>query len=62
MTGRIKKKYIQAFSEEANAHDRDIETIAISLAIAGKVDFLRVHNVRDHMRALVAHSVFRKPA
>jgi 2-amino-4-hydroxy-6-hydroxymethyldihydropteridine diphosphokinase/dihydropteroate synthase len=61
MVGHSRKSYIQAFSAESNAHDRDIETIAISLAIAGKVDFLRVHNVRDHMKALVAHSVLRRP-
>lgn len=55
MIGHSRKSYIQAFSKEANPCNRDIETIAISLAIAHKADFLRVHNVRDHVKAMVAH-------
>lgn len=60
MVGHSRKSYIQAFSEEFHAHHRDLETIAISLALADKVDFLRVHTVRDHMKALVAHSLFHR--
>jgi 2-amino-4-hydroxy-6-hydroxymethyldihydropteridine diphosphokinase/dihydropteroate synthase len=55
MLGHSRKSYINAFSEEANAHSRDLETIGISLAIKNNVDFLRIHNVKDHMRALVSY-------
>ena len=57
MIGHSRKTYINAFSQ-VNASDRDIETIAISSTLKGKVDFLRVHNVEDHMRFLVAHENF----
>ncbi len=57
MAGHSRKSYIQAFSNEKHANLRDIETIAISLSIKNKVDFLRVHNVKDHMKALVAHHI-----
>jgi 2-amino-4-hydroxy-6-hydroxymethyldihydropteridine diphosphokinase/dihydropteroate synthase len=57
MIGHSRKSYINAFSQ-VNASDRDIETIAISSVLKGKVDFLRVHNVEDHMRFLVAHENF----
>ena len=57
MIGHSRKSYIQAFSSEVTASERDIETIALSLALKDKVDFLRVHNVKDHMRAFVAHDI-----
>ncbi len=57
MIGHSRKSYINAFSQ-VDAANRDIETIAISSVIKGKVDFLRVHNVEDHMRFLVAHENF----
>ncbi len=57
MIGHSRKSYIQTFSSEANASERDIETIALSLALKDKIDFLRVHNVKDHMRAFVAHDI-----
>lgn len=56
MSGHSRKSYIKGFSLES-ADKRDIETIAISLFLKDKVDFLRIHNVKDHMRALVAHEV-----
>lgn len=62
MVGHSRKSYIQAFSKELNAYNLDIETIIISLAIADKVDFLRIHNVRDHRKALVAHYLFQRGA
>jgi 2-amino-4-hydroxy-6-hydroxymethyldihydropteridine diphosphokinase/dihydropteroate synthase len=55
MIGHSRKSYIHVFSEEPYAYARDIETIGASLAIKDKVDFLRVHNVKDHMKALVAY-------
>ncbi|MDD9335353.1 MAG: dihydropteroate synthase [Rickettsiaceae bacterium] len=55
MIGHSRKSYIHAFSEESHAYARDIETIGVSLAIKDKVDFLRVHNVKDHMKALIAY-------
>lgn len=57
MIGHSRKSYINAFSQ-TSAANRDIETIAISSALKGKVDFLRVHNVADHMRFLVVHENF----
>lgn len=57
MIGHSRKSYINAFSQ-AIAFNRDIETIAISSILKGKVDFLRVHNVEDHMKFLVAHEIF----
>ena len=59
MIGHSRKSYILAISHELEAHNRDPETIAISLALADHADFLRVHNVADHMKALVAHSLCR---
>jgi hypothetical protein len=38
--------------------DRDIETIAVSCFLAEKVDFLRVHNVEDHMHFLAVYKNF----
>lgn len=55
MIGHSRKNYIRSFSEEEIASNRDIETIGISLAVMNSVNYLRVHNVRDHMRAIVAY-------
>jgi 2-amino-4-hydroxy-6-hydroxymethyldihydropteridine diphosphokinase/dihydropteroate synthase len=45
-----RKSFIAGFSSET-AENRDIETLAISdFAAAKKMDYLRIHNVRDHMR------------
>lgn len=57
MVGHSRKSYITAFSLAPNAYERDPETIAISLALADSVDYVRVHNVQDHMRSLVAQQV-----
>jgi 2-amino-4-hydroxy-6-hydroxymethyldihydropteridine diphosphokinase/dihydropteroate synthase len=52
--GHSRKSFISAFST-LEAKDRDIETIAVSnFAIDMKVDYLRIHNVKDHMRFFVA--------
>ena len=59
MVGHSRKSFIGSFSM-ASAAERDVETIAISQAIADKIDFLRVHNVRDHMRAMVAQSMLSR--
>lgn len=58
MMGHSRKSYISAFSLEGDACDRDVETISLSLALQSKVDFLRVHNVRDHMKALVSSNIY----
>jgi hypothetical protein len=34
----------------------DIETLAMSLALMGDVDIMRVHSPREHMRAMVAYN------
>lgn len=36
-----------------------LETIALSSALNNKVDFLRVHNVRDHIRFFVAQAALQ---
>ncbi|MDR2724344.1 MAG: dihydropteroate synthase [Holosporaceae bacterium] len=49
-----RKTFISSFSNTLT-ENRDIETIAISdFAAMKKIDYLRVHNVRDHMRFFVA--------
>ena len=53
LIGHSRKRYISAFSRSSPA-DRDIETIAISNLIAKDVDYLRVHDVSNHIKALVA--------
>lgn len=55
MVGHSRKSFMTAFTNQA-ASERDIETIAISAALQNKVDYLRVHNVRDHMRFFVAQN------
>ncbi|MCC8483389.1 MAG: dihydropteroate synthase [Rickettsia endosymbiont of Labidopullus appendiculatus] len=59
MVGHSRKSYIQAFST-VDAKNRDIETIATSLALKDKVDFLRVHNVRNHMRFFTTYQNFHQ--
>jgi 2-amino-4-hydroxy-6-hydroxymethyldihydropteridine diphosphokinase / dihydropteroate synthase len=55
MIGHSRKSYISALCN-AKAIDRDLETIAISLGLMHDVDFLRVHDVEGHMRAMVAYN------
>ena len=55
MVGHSRKSFMTTFTNQ-KAQDRDIETIAISALIQNKTDYLRVHNVRDHMRFLVAQN------
>jgi 2-amino-4-hydroxy-6-hydroxymethyldihydropteridine diphosphokinase/dihydropteroate synthase len=52
--GHSRKSFITLFSD-VEAKCRDIETIAVSdLAANAEVDYLRVHNIKDHMRFFVA--------
>jgi 2-amino-4-hydroxy-6-hydroxymethyldihydropteridine diphosphokinase/dihydropteroate synthase len=48
-----RKSFISFFSN-APAADRDPETLAISNFVCHNVDYLRVHNVEDHMKFFVA--------
>ncbi|MDR3186894.1 MAG: dihydropteroate synthase [Holosporaceae bacterium] len=48
-----RKSFISLFSN-AVAAGRDAETLAISEFVRHSVDYLRVHNVEDHMRFFVA--------
>ena len=59
MIGHSRKGFLNAFSNIAPPN-RDLETIAVSLYLQNKVDLLRVHNVKDHMRALVMHQYFHQ--
>jgi 2-amino-4-hydroxy-6-hydroxymethyldihydropteridine diphosphokinase/dihydropteroate synthase len=56
MIGHSRKGYINSFSNYS-ADCRDIETIAVSSFIEESVEYIRIHNVRDHMRSLVAKKV-----
>ncbi|WP_087740671.1 MULTISPECIES: dihydropteroate synthase [unclassified Wolbachia] len=58
LVGHSRKSFISSFSIESPSN-RDLETIAISAILQNKVDFLRVHNVRDHMRFFVAQAVLK---
>ncbi|MDM8335803.1 dihydropteroate synthase [Wolbachia pipientis] len=58
LVGHSRKSFLSSFSTEF-VFNRDLETIAISSALHNKVDFLRVHNVRDHMRFFVAQAALR---
>ncbi len=59
MVGHSRKSYIRSFVVKNNAADRDIETVAISQVLANNIDFLRVHNIEAHMRALVASKIIK---
>ncbi|MDR0677528.1 MAG: dihydropteroate synthase [Holosporaceae bacterium] len=51
LLGASRKSFLSAYS---NAEDKDLESIAVAnAAIDFKVDYLRVHNVKDHMRFFV---------
>jgi len=57
LIGHSRKSFISGFSPQ-NASCRDLETTAISYNLARHgVDFLRVHNVEDHHRLLVASKI-----
>jgi 2-amino-4-hydroxy-6-hydroxymethyldihydropteridine diphosphokinase/dihydropteroate synthase len=59
LVGHSRKPFISSFSTEP-VFNRDLETIALSSALHNKVDFLRVHNVRDHMRFFVAQAALQE--
>ncbi|WP_025264043.1 dihydropteroate synthase [Wolbachia endosymbiont of Onchocerca volvulus] len=59
LVGHSRKSFISSFSTEP-VFNRDLETISISSALYNKVDFLRVHNVRDHMQFFVAQAALQK--
>ncbi len=59
LLGHSRKSFINKFSN-APINERDVETIAISCLVKDKVDFLRVHDVNGHMRALVAQQVISR--
>ncbi|AAS14563.1 dihydropteroate synthase, putative [Wolbachia endosymbiont of Drosophila melanogaster] len=58
LVGHSRKSFISSFSTEP-VFNRDLETIATSSVLHNKVDFLRVHNVRDHMRFFVAQAALQ---
>ncbi|WP_395463074.1 dihydropteroate synthase [Wolbachia endosymbiont of Cantharis cryptica] len=58
LVGHSRKSFISSFSTEL-VLNRDLETIATSSVLHNKVDFLRVHNVRDHMRFFVAQAALQ---
>ncbi|WP_218939403.1 dihydropteroate synthase, partial [Wolbachia endosymbiont of Atemnus politus] len=58
LVGHSRKSFISSFSTEL-VFNRDLETISTSSVLHNKVDFLRVHNVRDHMRFFVAQAALQ---
>jgi len=56
LVGHSRKSFIFGLST-APAKERDIETMVMSGNLASKVDFIRVHNVYDHHRALIANQL-----
>lgn len=55
MVGHSRKSFMSAFTTEL-APNRDLETIAISAILKDNVNYLRVHNICDHMRFFVAQN------
>ena len=53
LVGHSRKSFMKVFSNVSTA-ERDVETIAISIKIADKVDILRVHTPLEHKRASLA--------
>ena len=57
MVGHSRKSFMEKFSSE-KAENRDIETLAVSYFLDDhSIDYLRVHNIRDHMRMFSAKKV-----
>nr|AIA12975.1 dihydropteroate synthase [uncultured bacterium] len=56
MIGHSRKSFISSFSY-SEAKDRDIETLAISDYLNDKTDYLRVHNIKDHVKFFRARGV-----
>jgi 2-amino-4-hydroxy-6-hydroxymethyldihydropteridine diphosphokinase/dihydropteroate synthase len=69
LIGHSRKKFISTFSRDyteeslsdtnryKSMNNYDIETISISSAVAKNVDFIRVHNLKDHMKFFTALNV-----
>lgn len=51
LVGHSRKSFLQQFTNKSFA-ERDIETAGISVYLADKVDYLRVHNIEDNMQLL----------
>lgn len=57
LIGHSRKSFMTAFTK-SDAKNRDIETIAVSAFLQNKVDYIRVHNIAEHMRFFVAQKFF----
>ncbi len=49
--GHSRKSFFTSINQAIPPHERDIETLAASMYLLNKVDYLRVHNVEWHNRA-----------
>lgn len=59
LIGHSRKSFLKQFAPEAEAAGRDPETLALSLWLAEqKVDYMRVHNVKEHRRMLNVYCHF----
>lgn len=56
LVGHSRKSWVAGLAHRL-APERDVESIAASLAMAQNVDYLRVHNVSNHMRALAINTL-----
>ncbi|MDR3179639.1 MAG: dihydropteroate synthase [Holosporaceae bacterium] len=57
LMGHSRKSFMELFTNFP-APERDVETLAISDFMSNSgVDYIRIHNVRDHMRFLVAKNI-----
>lgn len=54
LAGHSRKSFFKQLAG-VPAHERDAETLGLSLKLAGRVDILRVHNTRLHVRAFRAY-------
>lgn len=58
LIGHSRKSYIQAFTKSTPV-ERDIETLAVSNMIQKDIDFIRVHDVLNHMKFFVTKNTMQ---
>ncbi len=58
LVGHSRKSFLKKFTTKP-AKDRDLETVIVSLYLANThVDYLRLHNIADHLRAFKIKAAF----
>jgi len=51
LVGHSRKRFLGAICGEPEARERDAATLALSVALRGRADWLRVHNIKWHLDA-----------